>query len=260
MENSRMFLEMSWPEIKKAIDEKKVLLFCAGAVEQHGPHLPTGVDNFLPMEVLNRVANIVGGVVAPCTNYGYKSLLRSGGGPHFVGSVSLRGSTVIALVKDIFSEFIRHGWRKFLVLDWHLENVTFVFEGIDEAVREAGDLPGLKVIKIDNIVGLAFDPQPENYQFIFGDDFRGMMVEHASAFETSAMLAARPDLVEMDKAVDGTFPQPLDYDILPAPLDGASATGVFWKATQGTVEKGERIMKVFTDVLVKVIEKEFPST
>lgn len=259
MEKNRAYLEMSSPQIQDAIDKQKILLFCMGSVEQHGPHLPTGVDTYLPLEVLHRVANIVDGVVAPCPGYGYKSLLRSGGGPNFAGSINLRGTTVIALVKDIFSEFIRHGWRKFLVLDWHLENVPYVFEGIDEAIREAGDLPGLKVIKIDDIVSLAFDPQPEIYHYIFGDDFRGMRVEHASTFETSAMLAACPDLVEMNRVVDGRYPQPQEYDVLPVPNGAAPESGVFWKATQGTTEKGERILSVFADALVKVIKKEFPT-
>ncbi len=257
MNKNKMYLEMSWKEIEEAIQKQSILLFCLGSVEQHGLHLPTGVDSYLPMAVLQRVADRVDGVVAPCPTYGYKSLLRSGGGPRFVGSVNLRGSTVIALVKDIFSEFIRHGWRKFVVLDWHLENVPYVFEGIDEAVREATNADDIKVVKIDDIVSLAFDPQPEIYEFIFGDDFKGMRVEHASTFETSAMLAARPDLVEMDKAVDGTYPQPQEYDLIPASLGMAPDSGVFWKATQGTKEKGERILSVFTDAIVKVIGKEF---
>ncbi len=257
MTATHQFLEMTWPEIQAAIDEKRVLIFCMGAVEQHGPHMPTGVDIYLPLEAARRAAERVGGVVAPCTNYGYKSLPRSGGGSGFVGSVNLRGTTAIALVRDIFSEFIRHGWRNILVLEWHIENTAFVYEGIDEAIREAGPLEGLKIVRIDDIVRLAFSPQPELYQFVFGDQFLGMMVEHASTFETSAMLAARPDLVRMELAVDGRLPNPMDYDVLPASKDAVSETGVFWKATQGTRQKGERIMDAIVDTLVQVIEKEF---
>lgn len=260
MNNSNLYMEMSWKEIEEAIAAQKVLLFSLGSIEQHGYHLPVGVDTFLPLAVMERVAKRVGGVVAPCPMFGYKSMLRSGGGPKFVGTVGLRGSTVISLVTDIFSEFIRNGWRKFLVLDWHLENVPYVFEGIDEAIRLAGDVPGLKVIKIDDIVSLAFDPDPKHYQIVFGDDFKGMRVEHASTFETSAMLAACPELVEMDKALDGTYPQPQQYEVLPASVGTVPESGVFWKATQGTKEKGEYILSVFTDVLVNVINDEFSNT
>ena len=163
-----------------------------------------------------------GAVVAPTTNYGYKSLLRSGGGPHFAGTVSLRGSTVIAMVHDIFADFIRHGWRRILVIDWHLENIAFVYEGIDEAIREAGPIDGLKVVKVDNLVDPIFRIDPGIVDFVFGGDYQGMAVEHASAWKTSLMLAARPDLVQMDKAVDGSLPQPFAYDVLPVPR-GCSA-------------------------------------
>lgn len=255
MEKRVDYLEMTWPEINQAIQDERVLLVCVGSVEQHGPHLPTGVDIFLPVEVCRRVAQQISGVVAPCTNYGYKSLPRSGGGPNFVGTLSLRGTTVIALVKDIFSELIRHGWRKILVLEWHIENAPFVYEGIDEAIRSAGPVDDLKIIRVDDIVKMAFDP--ELYQFVFGDEFLGMMVEHASAFETSAMLAARPDLVRTEKVLDGRVPSPLDYDILPVPGDAVSESGVFWKATQGTRVKGERVLDAMVEALLKVIEKEF---
>jgi creatinine amidohydrolase len=257
MSDGKLYLEMTDPEIKKAISEKRILFFCVGAVEQHGAHTPTGVDIFLPMAVAQRAAAKVGGVVAPCTNYGYKSLLRSGGGPHFVGSVNLRGTTVIALVKDIISEFISHGWRRFVVLEWHLENCPFVYEGIDEAIRESNCKDEIKIVRIDNIVAPAFRNDPGIIDFVFGGDYKGMVVEHASTFETSLMLAVRPDLVQMDKAVDGSLPTPFEYDVLPVDKDAAPKSGVFDRATQATTEKGERLMNSIVDALIEIIEKEF---
>jgi creatinine amidohydrolase len=209
------------------------------------------------MLVAERVARRVAGVVAPCTNYGYKSLLRAGGGPHFAGSLGLRGSTVIALVQDIMAEFIRQGWRRIVVLDWHLENVPFVYEGVDEAVRASGCGDELKVIKIDNPNGLGVSQEPGLQEFLFGSDFPGWAVEHAAIWETSLMLAAYPELVRRDLIVDGNPPQPFDYDVLPVPAGGAPASGVFWKATRASAEKGQRILNAVTDGIVRVIEHEF---
>lgn len=251
------FLEMTSPEIEQAIAEKRILIFYVGAVEQHGAHLPTGVDIYLPETLVRRTAEKIGAVVAPTTNYGYKSLLRSGGGPHFPGTVSLRGSTVIALVHDIFAEFIRHGWRRFLVIDWHLENIPFVYEGIDEAIREAGEVDGLKVVKVDNLVDPIFRIDPGLVDFVFGGEYQGMAVEHASAWETSLMLGTRPELVNMDKAVDGGLPQPWAYDVLPVPKDAAPASGVFWKATMASKEKGERLWAALDKAMLEIVEKEF---
>ncbi len=254
---SNLWMDMTWPEIQQAARENRVLFFVVGTVEQHGPHLPTSVDVLLPMAIAERVADRVGGVVAPCANYGYKSLLRAGGGPHFPGSLGLRGATVIAMVSDIMQQFIQQGWRRIVVLDWHLENVPFVFEGVDEALRAAGDVPGLKVVKIDNPNGLGTASQPGLMEDLFGDDFPGWAVEHAAIWETSAMLAAHPDKVLVDRIADGSPPQPFDYDVLPVPVDAAPQNGVFWKATRASREKGERILSAVTDGLVAVIRKEF---
>ncbi len=258
MDHSPLLMEMTWPEIQKAIREHRVLLFCVGAIEQHGPHLPTGVDVYLPMEVALRTAQAVNAIVAPCTNYGYKSLLRSGGGPYFVGSIGMRGTTVIAMVKDILSELISQGWRNLVVLDWHLEGIPFVFEGADEAIREAPAGKDVKLVKVDNICGLAMREHPELQRRMFGDDFPGWAVEHAAINETSLMLAARPDLVHMDRAVDGEPPQPFDYDVLPVPRSAAPASGVFWKATRASHEVGCAFMDALSDTLVQIVRKEFP--
>ncbi len=257
MEDPIYMMDMTWLEVQQAIASQRVLIFCVGSIEQHGPHLPLGVDAYLPMEIAGRVARLVGGVVAPCTNYGYKSLLRAGGGPHFAGSVGLRGASLIALVKDIMENFIQQGWRRIVVLDWHLENVPFVFEGVDEAIRSTRAEDSVKVVKIDNPNGLGVKQDPGLEEFLFGKDFPGWAVEHASIWETSAMLAAFPGLVRRDQIVDGRPPEPFDYDVLPAPKGGAPASGIFWKASLSSQEKGERILQAVTQGIAAVIEKEF---
>ena len=250
-------LEKTWPEVQQAISANRILIFCVGAVEQHGPHLPLGVDIYLPMEIAARVAQRVGAVVAPSTQYGYKSLLRAGGGPHFVGSVGMRGTTLITLVKDLLEEYIRQGWRRILVLDWHLENVPFVWEGVDEAVRAANVGDDLKIVKIDNPNGLGVAAQSDLEKYLFGSDFPGWAVEHASIWETSAMMAAYPDLVHQDKIVDGRPPQPFDYDVFPVPRGGAPESGIFWKASLSSEDKGRRILDAVTDGIIRVLRKEF---
>ncbi len=257
MGKSVLWLEMTWPEIQEAIAQTKVLLFVVGAVEQHGLALPTSVDILLPMAIAKRVAELINGVVAPCTNYGYKSLVRAGGGPHFPGSVGMHGATVIAMVYDILTEFIRQGWRRIVVLDWHLENVPFVFEGVDEALRAAGEIPGLKVVKIDNPNSLGVAAHPGLQDKLFGPDFPGWAVEHAAIWETSAMLAAFPDLVQNELITDGSPPNQMDYDVLPVQIGAAPETGVFWKATRATREKGELILAAVTESIATVVKREF---
>ncbi len=46
MANSVFLMDMTWPEVRQAIEEQRILIFCVGSVEQHGPHLPLGVDAY----------------------------------------------------------------------------------------------------------------------------------------------------------------------------------------------------------------------
>jgi creatinine amidohydrolase len=249
--------DMTWPEVQQAIQENRILIFAVGTMEQHGYHMPLGVDIYLPEEVARRVAEACGAVVAPVTQYGYKSLLRAGGGPHFPGSVGLRGATLITVVKDLMEGYLTMGWRRILVLDWHLENVPFVYEGVDEALRASGLGEAVKIVKIDNPNGLGVAAMPGLEAELFGDDFPGWAVEHAAIWETSAMLATRPDLVHPDRIVDGEPPAPFDYDVLPVPADAAPKSGVFWKATRASQEKGIKILEATTKGILQVINKEF---
>lgn len=259
-QEKHLYLEMSWDEIKNSIEKNKILFFIVGSVEQHGFHLPVGTDTIPPMEIALRVAKKVGGVVAPSTTYGYKSILKSGGGPHYPGSVGVKGATLIYMIRDIFSVFIEQGWRKFLIFDWHEENRGFTFEGIDEAVKASGlDATQLKIVRIENPCDLALREHPELYDILFGNKYEGMTVEHASTFETSVMMAIRPDLVKQEKIVDGRPPIPMDYDVLPVPLDAAPESGVFWKpkSIPSTPEKGIKFVDALIETLINVINKEF---
>ena len=252
---SKRLYEMTWPEAEQAIRDNRVLLFPVGAYEQHGPHLPLCVDTVLPTGILERVAEQVNGVVAPPINYGYKSLLRAGGGPHFPGSLGLKGKTLITVISEIISGYIEQGWKRIVVLDWHLENVSFTYEGIDEALRAHKDFDG-KIVRIDNPNGLGVAADPGLDKDLFGEDFPGWAVEHAAIWETSAMMEIAPDLVRFDKIIDGQPPAPFDYDVLPVPKDAAPASGVFWKATMASPEKGKRLVDAVTKAIVSVITKE----
>lgn len=50
------YLEMTSMQIEEAIAKNSILLFYVGAVEQHGAHLPTGTDIYLPQTLLERIA------------------------------------------------------------------------------------------------------------------------------------------------------------------------------------------------------------
>ncbi|NLH22606.1 MAG: creatininase family protein, partial [Methanothrix sp.] len=61
----RLLQEMSWPEIEEAQKECRTVILPVGAIEEHGPHLPTITDTVQAMEVARVVAEEKGLFLAP---------------------------------------------------------------------------------------------------------------------------------------------------------------------------------------------------
>ena len=118
---SYLLNEISWYDYQDKIKNQHILIIPIGATEQHGPHLPLGVDAMLAKAFSLALAKQINGVVAPTLNYGYKSLPLSGGGPFFPGTIDLNGNTLIQLTKDIVNEFARDGWKHIVIFNCHYE-------------------------------------------------------------------------------------------------------------------------------------------
>ena len=55
-------------------------------------------------------------------------------------------ATFMGVVRDVLAEFLRHGFRRFAVLNWHYENVNFLYEAVHAArsyvALARGHVPG----------------------------------------------------------------------------------------------------------------------
>jgi len=270
--------EMTWPEVRDAVERNAAVVLPAGATEQHGPHLPLGTDTFLPVDLLARAAERVDLLIAPPLQYGFKSRPLSGGGQGFVGTTSLRGKTLIDVVRDVVGELLRHGWRRIVIVNWHMESSSFLFEGADLAVRDAlaaGSAAAIAGAEGHDPSGYGTAPMnagaqvfviedawpeftPDELDLLFPSGFPGWGSEHAAVVETSLMLALRPDLVRRDLIADDGSPEHPRYDILPPPARILSRTGVLAKASEASEEKGAFLVGRMTDYLVEVFLREFP--
>jgi creatinine amidohydrolase len=250
-----MFLaEMTWPDVAQCIADHVPIALIVGATEQHGPHLPLGTDGLCAFELLRRVAARTPLVLAPPLTYGYKSRPLSGGGQGFVGTTSLAATTLIALVRDVVAEFLRHGWRHILVVQEHLENQNLVYEGIDLAVRGQGAGESKIALVEDWLAGLSM----QDMDRIFPHGFPGSAIEHASVLETSIMLALRPDLVRKDLiADDAAARRPLGYDIIPPPPDIIPRSGVLSAASQASRAKGDLLVREGERYFMTLLREEF---
>lgn len=249
------YAELSWPEAEARIASGAPVFLPLGATEQHGRHMALNTDVVLPTAIAARAAARVGGLVLPAVAYGNRSQPRSGGGRTFPGTLNLTAHTFSLVVRDILCELYRQKVRRIVLVNGHYENMWPAIEGIELALdaigrERAGDLAILRIDHWDMV-------RQETLARIFPDGYPGIELEHASVLETSMMLALRPDLVDLGKALDDGPASFRPYDRYPGPTEGVPASGVL-SLTQGSSrQNGELLLADCENGIVAIVEREF---
>ncbi len=252
-----MMSELTWSEYSRRLKEEDAVVFLpVGAVEQHGYHMAMGTDWMLGTYMARRAAERVGGIVAPPITYAARSQVRTGGGPHRMGSVNLRSETLIALVYDVLMELARHGARKIAVIDAHYENRFLLDESCYRAQQDL-EAKGIRDLTIVKILYPEYI-KPETLEAVYqGREFPGLDLEHAAHLETSMMLYCHPEMVDMARIVEeppANFPT---YDVFPVRPDWVPPSGCLSSAGTATREIGELLVEEFVERVIGIVTAEF---
>lgn len=247
--------QISWSAYRNRVANGAIVIVPVGSLEQHGHHLPLGVDGILAGEIARRVARRVGGLVAPTIAYGYKSQPRTGGGDHFPGTTSLDGATLTAVVRDVLVALARHGATRLGVVDGHYENEMFLTEAVDLAMREMRhqQIEGVRIVKLRYFE----EVDQETIDLLWPDGYPGMALEHAALMETSMMLHVAPELVDLASAPDehaASFPP---YDVYPPDPSWVPPAGALSSPRGATEDFGEHLVDRFVALVTSALEREF---
>jgi creatinine amidohydrolase len=251
MTRETVFLdEMTDPEVAAYLDSGELVLIPTGATEQHGPHGPLGTDVIIPREVCRRVAGEMGALVAPPLAYGI-----SAGHRGFRGLAYVRPSTFMSLVRDLVLSLAEAGFRRIVFINGHYTN----FPAINLACFEVHDkLPqGTHAYAMSYWDALG----PEEAEAYLSLS-TGL---HANIGETSAVMAVRPELVKLDRAVEGwpNFPEfhgPAMatifayFETRPASTYRSLPEGVWGDPRGSSAELGETYYQQITAAVCRVIE------
>lgn len=244
MTDSVDYADLAWPELAEQLRRDPVVLVPAGAIEQHGPHLPLHTDATLATDIARGVARHAGGLVAPALAYGYRSMTKSGGGPGFPGTLNLDGATLAQQMRDVIAELVRHGVRRVCVIDAHFENQWFLTEGIELALRRVG-ADRVQVMRLEYWDFLT----DELLAHVFPDGFPGVALEHAAVLETSLMLHLHPEAVRMDRIPDNPAADFPPYDLFPAAPDWAPSSGALVSARGASEDKGRALYRHYVEAI-----------
>lgn len=233
--------------------EGSTIIIPTGATEQHGPHMPLGVDAMLSRAIAGIVAEKIGALVAPAFSYGYKSQPRSGGGNHRVGTTSLGATALTGMVDDVVTSLIAQGFTNVVVLNGHFENYQFIYEGLDNAVaraRATGSESRAVLLSYWDFVDEA------TLEKVFPDGFLGWDIEHGGVLETSLMLLLHPQKVDMTRVVDHPPAKLTPYDIFPEDPARTPATGCLSSAAGASAEKGQLLLDAVTTAVADSLQGE----
>lgn len=228
-------MEMTREEVEASAGSAIVVL-PVGSVEQHGPHLPLGTDTLLAGAVLESALRLLEDnrlpiVVTPTVPLGYS-------GHHlFAAAMSLQPETLLSVLHDVSESLVASGFRRLFILNGHGGNE----ECIQLAVKDL-------VLRHEAVAATACS------YWAIGDPANqmrpGLTPGHAGWFETSLMLASRPDLVHKDRIPSRTTaPGPLfaqrDMPGIRIQLSGewARADGVTDAAEDASESDGRRILQ-----------------
>ncbi|MDE3089362.1 MAG: creatininase family protein [Chloroflexota bacterium] len=179
-----LLAEMSWEEVNEYLERDNRVILPLGATEQHGRHLGLGTD-FIEAEAIARGAGERSHVaVAPTMNFGMSHALLG-----FPGTLSLRPTTLIAVLEDLFRSLYRPGFRRVLVVNGHGGNTAALSSALHLV---AEDLPDLRAKTFE------WWTDQESYRVVI--EMLGPQVgSHASPGETAFMLAVQPSAVKMER-------------------------------------------------------------
>ena len=239
---------LTWPEAAAALRPETIVLVPVGAIEAHGPHLPLDTDVIIATETARRAARRLTErgqpvCIAPPLCYGVSYV-----GACFPGTTPAPADVVSGLVASVLTELARWGPRRFAVVNAHLEpaHVAAVREGVERAAQA-----------VDSAIAFP-DKREDRWAAALSEEFR-RGARHAGAYETSLILATKPEAVRRELLSD----LPPVWVDLPGRLRAGARTfaeaggtdGYFGDPASATAEEGDRLFAALAEMVVTAIDE-----
>jgi creatinine amidohydrolase len=228
--------------------ERTIAVLPTAAVEQHGPHLPVGVDTFINQGLCDLLA-------ARCPAHLDIRLLpvmavgKSNEHLWAPGTLTLTAETALRAWTEIGLSVARAGVRKMLIVNSHGGNTDL----ISIVSRELRVRAGLYCVRM----GWGAAGSPEG---LYGAQEAAQGI-HGGDNETSLMLHFRPDTVDMSKAQDfrwsheqGDIPPvgPIAHGWIASDVHPAGVAG---EAHLASAEKGRATAEHYVAGVIEVLDK-----
>ena len=256
--------EMTYKEVEASIQRGAIGLWAMGVIEQHGPHLPTGTDVYIPGARLRAVkAHLsqagIEALIIPPFYWGVNFVSAS-----FPASIKVRAEVMIELLTDVMKSLGQDGMRRMFLISGHNDRAHN--QALVAAVRKGREESGLQPWFVcDRIVAerLGHGPgDPDVLPFEAPPEPDGAYLDiHAGAVETSIMLGCNPGLVRRE-TLPGLKPTNLQASDLAQWRHGyetakkVTPQGYFGAPADATPQRGSALLENEAGAIAAVIEHQ----
>lgn len=237
--------ELTGDQFADAVERSQgVCLIALSVLERHGHHLPLGTDMLIGHELLRRVAELEPAIVFP--DYLFTQIPEA---RHCAGTISIDPDLMLRLLDNACREIARNGLKKIILVNCHGGNNSFLPFFTEWQLSSQRDY-------------VVYLVQP--HSVIFGSTGLPRTAEtdgHAGKSETSLMLHARPELVDMSQVP--TTEEGKALNRLRALAEVGVRTGMWWyadypthyagDATPATAEVGAHLFEQMAQHVVRAV-------
>ena len=240
------FADLTSPRARALLDTgpAPVLLLPVGAVEPHGPHAPLGTDSIISTAICEQAALALSGdstvcaLVLPEIAFGVTRYSAA-----FTGAVTISEATLHAIVVEVCASLRAQGFRHQVIVNSHFAPAQV------STLRRAAE---------DAKVGF-LDPTRRVVAQQLTPEFQSG-ASHAGRYETSLVLATRPELVEAEimrrlPAYELNMPEAMaagQTDFLAMGMDRAYCGA----PAEATAVEGNATLATLTRLLVDLIREQ----
>lgn len=180
---------MTWAEVEASVARDPGIVMPIGSTEQHGPTGLVGTDALTAEVIAWRAGELANAVVGPTIPVGMAHHHMA-----FAGSMTLKPSTLIAVITEYVLSLAHHGYRRFVFVNGHGGNIPTVnaaFYEVYSTLYGHGPVEGpelrCRCISWFELPGV---------QRLTKELFGGKEGAHATASEISVTQAAFPDAIK----------------------------------------------------------------